>query len=208
MTITGASLLTTLGKTLLDENAEIWTSSTKVDFINEALLAVALVRPDAVATSVLLALVANTPRQSIPAGGYRLLNVLMNKAGVPIKKTTREALNDTVPSWTVTESDVIENFAFDEENPTEFWVQPVPESALEILITYAAEPTVFVAGASSIGISDVYIPAVKHFVLSKCYGMQTRGADYQKSSQHMTDFYKVLGLKFQSDTVLNAVQEE
>jgi len=208
MTISGASLLTSLGKMLLDPDGDIWTSDIKVEHINAALLAVASVRPDAVATSVLLTLTANTPRQSIPAGGYRLLNVLMNKVGVPIKKTTREALNDTVPNWTVTEGDAIENFAFDEENPTEFWVQPVPESALEILITYAAEPTVFVAGASSIGISDIYIPAVKHYVLSECYGMQTRGADYQKSSQHMTDFYKVLGLKFQSDTVLNAVQEE
>jgi len=208
MTISGANLLLALGLALHDENEEIWTSDLKVHFINEALLAVASVRPDAVATSSLLTLIANTPRQSIPTGGYRLLNVLMNKTGVPIKKTTREDLNDTVPSWTVTESDVIENFAFDEENPTEFWVQPVPESALEILITYATEPVTFAAGASSIGISDIYIPAIKHFVLSKCYGMQTRGADYQKSLQCMTDFYKVLGLKFQSDTVLNAVQEE
>ncbi|MDA3807668.1 MAG: hypothetical protein PF440_07130 [Thiomicrorhabdus sp.] len=208
MTITGADLLTSLGIMLHDEDSELWTSTLRVQLVNETLTTIALVRPDACAITETLALVASTPKQTIPATGYRLLNVLMNAAGTPIKKTTREALNDTVPNWTVTEDTAIENFAFDEESPTEFWVQPVPSSAISIIISYAKEPTVFTAASTSIGISDIYLPAVKNYVLSKCLGMHTKGSDAQRSSQYMADFYKVLGLKFQSDTVLDQVQEE
>lgn len=208
MTITGTDLLALISTVLHDESSEVWTSVTKVDFVNEALATIALLRPDACAETELLTLVASTPKQSIPTTGYRLLNVLMNEAGTPIKKTTREDLNETVPSWTVTEDDSIESFAFDEENPTVFWVQPVPDSTLKILITYAKEPTEFTASSTSIGLSEIYMPAVKNYVLAKCLGMQTKAMDNQRSSQYMSEFYNMLGLKYKSDAVLDDVQKE
>jgi hypothetical protein len=208
MTVTTLVLLTDLGLVLHDTDPKVWSSDLKIRFINEALDALASVRPDAFAVTEDLTLIASTPKQEIHITGYRLLNVMMNDAGAPIKKTTIEALNDTVPAWTVTEDSAIESFAFNEENPTVFWVQPVPNAALVIVVTYAKEPTIVTTDSITLGISDIYIPAVKNYVLSKCYGMSTQGADTTKSKQYMDDFYKVLGLKFQSDATLKQVQEE
>jgi len=208
MAITATVLLADLGLALVDTTPTVWSSALKVRFINEALDAIASVRPDAYAVTEDLTLTASTPKQEIHATGYRLLDVIMNDAGLPIKKTTREDLNDTVPAWTTTEDDSIESFAFDEENPTIFWVQPVPDDALVIVVTYAKEPVIFTDSSTDLGISDIYIPAVKNYVLSKCLGMLTQGTDYQRSAQYMDDFYKVLGLKFQSDVTLKQVQED
>ena len=207
MTISGADLLDNIGSLLYDDSNEVWDDTLKVSLVNEALKVIVLARPDASVITETFTVVADTPKQTIPATGIRLLDVLMNTNGAPIRKTTKEDLNDTIPAWTITTGSAIETYAFDEENPTIFWLQPVPNSALSIDISYSNTPTTFSAGSTSIGIAEIYVPAVKEYVLARCYGMPTSGVNLVKSANHMTAFYKIIGIKLQSDAILQQVQE-
>jgi len=207
MAITGEELLSNLSLLLYDGQGETWDDDLKTSLVNEAIGLITLARPDASAVTESFTVIANTPKQTIPATGIRFLDVIMNTDGAPVRKTTREALNDTVPAWTTTTGTSIETYAYDEENPKTFWLQPVPDSALSIELVYSDTPDTFTIDSSSIGISDIYLASIKDYVLGRCYGMSTNGADLGKSASHMTMFYKVLGLKLESDIVMKQVQE-
>ncbi len=207
MTITATALLTNISELLFDISEEVWDSDLKVALVNEALGVIALVRPDAFAVTESFTVTANTPKQEIPATGIRFLDVIMNTAGAPVRKTTREALNDTVPTWTTTTGTSIETYAYDEENPKIFWLQPVPASALSIELVYSDTPATFTNASTSLGVSDIYIAPVKDYVLGRCYGMLTKGSDAGKSATHLSLFYKALGVKLESDVAMKQVQE-
>jgi hypothetical protein len=207
MAITGEDLLENIGVLLFDENGDTWDDDLKVSLVNEALGLIVLARPDASAVTEAFTVTQDTPKQTIPASGIRFLDIIMNTAGAPIRKTTREELNDTVPAWTTTTGTAIETYAFDEENPKTFWVQPVPASALSIELVYSDTIDTFTIDSSTVGVSDIYISTIKDYVMGRCYGMPTSGTDLGKSAKHMTMFYKNLGMKLESDIVLKQVQE-
>ncbi len=207
MAITGAELLSDLGELLLDPDGDIWDSDFKVARINEGLNLIASLRPDTTAVTEALVL-AQTAKQDLPTGGTRLLDVPMNTDGLPVRKINRESMNESVPSWSTTTGSAIEHFMFDEETPKVFWVYPVPATAaVSVQISYSKLPTVFTALSSSVGIDDIFIPAVIDFVLSRCYGMETKGVDFGKAATHLNNFYTALGVKAQSDAILKQVQE-
>ena len=209
MTLTGEALLESIGLILHDVEGEVWDDDLKASFVNEAISLIVLLRPDATAVTETFALTADTPKQSIPTTGIRFLDVIRNIDGRPVRKIVREQLNDSIPSWTTTEtSTAIEHFMFDEENPETFWVYPVPTSALEVELVYSNAPTEFDVDSTSIGISEIYIAPVKNYALYRCLDMQTQGADGGKAAGYLNSFYTALGQKLQSDAVLTQVQGE
>jgi hypothetical protein len=195
------------GAFLFDDSHAVWTEATKIKFVNEAIKAVVLVRPDATATTINHTLTADTSRQSIPATGARFLHLTRNVAtGTPIRKISKEVLFETVYDWdpqTVTE---VEFYMFDEEDPLNFDVHPVPDSALVVELVYSDVP-VTVASGDDIPLSGIYAAPLLDFVLHRCYGMETKGVDRQKSIQHLQAFYNSLGVKTQNDLRLMQVQE-
>lgn len=207
MAVSVATLLTDLGLFLHDPTAAIWTETIKLAYINEAVKTIALVRPDSMATTTSLTMTANTPKQSIPADGTRLLYVARNVAtGKPIRKISREVLNETAPGWepqTVTDVDF---YMFDEENPLVFYVYPVPNSALAVEIVYSQVPGVLTAQSSSLGVSDVFLAPIKDYAIYRCFGMESKGTDYQKATYYMNSFYNALGVKLQNEAALRAIQ--
>lgn len=207
MPITGSELLDDIGSLLFDDSNEVWDDDLKTSFINEAIGLIVLFRPDATAVTETLTLTADTPKQSIPSTGVRFLDLIRNIDGRPIRKIRREELNDCIPSWATTEtSTAIEHFMFDEENPETFWVYPVPTSALDVEIVYSDAPTMITSGSTNIGISEIYLAPVKDYVLYRCLSMHTQGADAGRAAGYLNNFYTALGVKAQSDAVLNQVQ--
>ncbi len=209
MSIAISTLLDELGLVLHDPDSEVWTQTTRLAFLNEAINTIALLRPDATAKTSEVALVADTPKQEIPSGGNRLLYVTRNvNTGTPIRKITREDLNDIAVTWAPQTVVEIDHYMFDDENPRGFYVFPVPDSVLPIEIVYSDTPAPVTAASTSMGISDVYLGPVKDYVLARCFRMETKGADYGKSDYHMQLFYNALGVKLQNEGILRAVQGE
>lgn len=205
--MTGTELLAHLGTLLNDPDGDIWDSDLKVTSVNEALKLIVSLRPDAMAITEALVL-AQTAKQSIPSGGLRFLDIPMNTGGLPVRKVSREELNESVPDWSITGDNTIEYYMFDEENPKTFWVYPVPNAAnVSVDIIYSTLPATFLSGSESIGIDDIYLVPVVDYVLSRCFGMMTKGADFGKAASHKNSFFTALGVKTQNDALLKQVQE-
>ncbi len=194
------------GTFLFDDSHAVWAAATKIKFVNEAAKAIALVRPDATATTTTHTLTANTPMQSIPATGARFLHLTRNIAtGKPIRKISKEVLFETVYDWEPQDVAEIEFFMFDEENPLNFDVYPVPDSPFEVGLVFSAVPAT-VSSGDDIPVSGIYAAPLLDFVLHRCYGMETKGVDRPKSMQHLQAFYNALGVKTQNDLRLMQVQ--
>lgn len=209
MPVPVSTILEELGSFLHDVGGAVWPSAIKLGYLNEAVKTVALLRPDVMATVAEVTLTADTPLQSIPTDGDRLLYVVRNVAtGRPIRKIHREAINDVAIGWTPATLTEIDHYMFDEENPRYFYVYPVPDAALVVEIVYAKTPSVVDADSVSVGIPDIYLSPLKDFVLAKCFGMETKGSDYGKSTYYMQSFYNALGVKLQNESVLRTIQTE
>ncbi|HEX9972300.1 MAG TPA: DUF6682 family protein [bacterium] len=208
MTISGSDLLYDIGGLLLDPAEATWAISQKESAVNEAILAVCLIRPDATATPIEITMSTGSAMQSVPSGNTRLLDIVMNKTGKPVRKISREVMNDALPDWTTeTTATSIEHYMFDEETPLIFYVYPVPSTALILNAIVAANPTVFSSSSSSIGIQEIFIPAVIEYSLYRCLAKEGQGQDLAKAASHLSAFYNLLGAKAQSDAVLKQIQD-
>jgi len=208
MTITGSQLLYDIGDLLLDPAEATWDVSKKESVVNEAILAICLVRPDAVATPIEITLSADSVRQSVPSGNSRLLDIVMNKTGKPVRKILREVMNNSLPDWTTeTTATAIEHFMVDEETPMVFYVYPVPTSGLILNAIVAANPVTFSSASASIGISEIFIPSVIEYALYRCLSMEGQGQDMAKAASHLSAFFNLLGEKARSDAVLKQIQD-
>ena len=117
-----------------------------LDFLNAAVLAIALQRPDATARTATV-LLAPGMRQTIPKGALTLIEVVRNMGADG--ETPGAAVSlvnpDIMLAWANPRSTsaTVDNFANDRAtNPQQFYVFPaVPEDAdVHVELTYSAEP--------------------------------------------------------------------
>jgi hypothetical protein len=189
-----------------DSSAYRWTDQEFIDAINDAQGLIAVYRPDCFPVSAVISLVAGS-KQSIPSGGYRLLDVIRNvasdgvTAGRAIRPTDRDTLDAYDPYWhTNTKKSEIKNSVYDERNPTSFWVNPPAVAGTKAEILYAKRPTVVTASSDDLTISDAYFEGIVLYVLFRAYAKE---ADYagnaQLASSYLSLFASLMGIKLQKD---------
>lgn len=190
--------------------AAITNGANWLDLLNDAQRAVAIARPDASATTAAVLLVAGT-KQSLPTGGFRLLDVSRNMgstglvAGDTIRLAERDVQDMVARSWHKNPVGTVIRDVFynDKKDPLTFWVTPpVPSGgAVYIEITYAKGPTdVTDADAGSITLSDTYATAMQQWMLFRAYSMATQALNqFQRAQFYFGAFFNVLGVKMKND---------
>lgn len=213
MTITGATLLFDLGETLQDPSEAVWTEPLKVKFIKEAILAIASLRPDAVADVANFTVATDTAKQIIPSDGFTFIEATRNLGGAyrAIVQVDRAQLDRALPAWAAPVDGVtgIEQVAFDSRTPKVFYVYPVPTSgtSLSIELIYAKTPAEFTAGAASLGLDDIWLAPIKEYVLYRCYGINSKRMDPTRSVTHLNTFFNLLDVKLKNDSLLASFQQ-
>jgi hypothetical protein len=183
-----------------------WTDQELIDAVNDAQGVIAIYRPDCFPVNEVIGLAAGS-KQSIPAAGYRLLDVIRNMGsngttpGRAIRPTDRDTLDSYDPYWhTNSQKTEIKNSVYDERNPTNFWVNPPAAAGTKIEVLYAKRPTALTATTDDLTISDAYFESVVLFVLFRAY---TKEADFagnaQLASSYLSLFASILGIKLQKD---------
>lgn len=203
-----------------------FTENQYLKFLDDIILKLILVRPDANVKVDTVGLAAGT-RQEIPADGYALIDIYMNKEGsdpnwtngAPILQVERKDL-DYFSDWHTTGSTTedIDEFAYDVRNPRVFWVSPPPASA----------DTVYVEMAYSYGVAsyadltddfetvlDMDVPLEDIFrapliagMLHLCFSVDSAAVnDMSVAAQYEQSFYNSLGLEFQSTTAVQPTIE-
>lgn len=203
---------------LNDQDGTRWLDNELVSWINDAQKLIALTRPDASVANQSLTLVAGT-KQSIPASGFRLLDVVRNLAvdgvtgGRSIRHVDREVLDSQDPMWhTSTASGTIKHFIYDNRDPKNFYVYPPAVVGTKIEVMYSVAPAEIVYNSvtpnttlnTDLSVSDIYLEAVLNYVMYRSY---SKDAEFSQNPQlaagYLQTVYSMLGIKTQKDVAFS-----
>jgi hypothetical protein len=207
------SIVDRAGIILHDTTKVRWLEAELLGWLNDAQREVVLLRPDASITNDNVNLIAGT-KQSLPASGIRVMDVVRNTDGNAIRVIDRNVLDAQQPNWHQTSANNdVAHFMFDLRDPKHFYVYPPQptiaegETANQVEIIYSASPqdVTFTAPATQlddedVALDDIYGNAILDYVLYRAY---SKDADFagnaQRALKHYETFVQSLGLKFQVD---------
>lgn len=207
MAIPAQSIIRRAVETLQDTTSVRWPVSELVRYLNDGQREVVLYRPDSMVTNATLTCAAGT-KQSLPANGSKLIEVIRNAAATSAKKSVRminrEILDAQTPGWhNITGSVDILHFMYDPRDPKTFYVYPPAATSAQLDIVYAAYPTdivepadgaLYTAVTGNISLPDIYGNALLDFVLYRAY---SKDSDYagnaQRAQAHYAAFANALG---------------
>jgi hypothetical protein len=210
MTITVQSILDEVAGDIQDTGKVRTTNARLLEFYNNALLQVVIVRPDANADSKAVALVTGT-KQDIPDGDIRLLDVVRNMGvagntpGNAILQGDMDTQNRYSPGWhSAAGSQVVEEWFYDfKRNPTVFYVSPPVTTPCYVEMTVASSPTTVTDPNTDMEFEDVYKGPVMHWMKYLFYVRQTESAfALNKAITHERSFYQSLGIKYQAEKLV------
>lgn len=126
---------------LNDVEGITWDTLTLFLAMNRALNTLVLMRPDASTKVVQMELVAGT-RQSIPADGYLLINVVRNIRtdggdGRAVSLVSKDDM-DLSPNWHQISGKGVEHYIFDSRAPKTFFIYPRVNAGSKVEIEYSA----------------------------------------------------------------------
>lgn len=211
MAVTTVGSLISRVKLILQEvtsNGTRWANTELLGWLNEGYAAICNVKPYASSVTAELTCKAGT-RQTIPANGLRLLEVIRNTAtgtdGLSITQTTRGAIDSTRRSWHgETAALAVEQFVFNESQPKEFYVYPPALATSKIEIVYSVVPEGHAASEATntstevIRLDDSYAPVLVDYMLARAYAKDAEhAANLNRSTMHYQMFLTALWSKAQ-----------
>ncbi len=171
------------------------------DYLTSACRELVSLRPDTRAVTESVKLAAGSTRQTIPAGGFRLLDIVRNMGadgetpGYPVQITDRDALDDANTSWHMDDpEDEIDNFTFDDTNPTVFYVTPPPADSVFVEMVYSKSPARIEDMGDPIVVDEAYEGTIRKYMMHRAFCTDDAApTDFQKAAQYLSQFYLSLG---------------
>lgn len=203
MALTAQSIIRRAVETLQDSTSIRWPINELVRYLNDGQREVVLYRPDAMVTGTTITCAAGT-KQSLPANGAKLIEVVRNSATGSLKKAVRmvnrEILDAQTPNWhSLTGSIDILHFMYDVRDPKVFYVYPPATIAATLDIVYSAYPTdvvepadgsLYTSVAGNISLPDIYGNVLLDYILYRAY---TKDADYAGNAARAQAHYQAFG---------------
>lgn len=180
-----------------------WPKAELLDYYNDAIRAVIIVRPEAGETSEVLTCVAGT-KQQLPSGASRLLDISQVVGGRVVRPVPREVLDSQFPDWH-SSSGVIESYCYDEQTPKTYFVFPgaIEGTQLDAVISRIPEPVTLsqVENDEIVKLDELYMNPILEWMLYRCYSKdsQNGAVHLQLAQQHYQAFNDQLGIKMQSE---------
>lgn len=204
-TTKAVDLINRVSITLQDPTFVRWTQSELLNYLNDAQRQVVLFRPDAKAVNAAFSCAA-TAKQTLPAEGLRLINVLRNTGGRAVTKVDRSILDVQLPNWyeTAVSADGVKHYVYDALDPKNFYVFPKPAVSHQIDIVYAMAPVdIVIANYTTdtqvIGIDDIYANALMDYMMYRAYQKDSEFANLNRAAVYYQAFTTSLGIKSQAD---------
>ncbi|NCW33252.1 MAG: hypothetical protein EB121_05235 [Alphaproteobacteria bacterium] len=211
MSIAAQALIRRVVETLQDTTSIRWPVAELVRYLNDGQREIIVHRPDAMVTNASVSLASGT-KQSLPANGAKLIDVVRNSAGNKraIRMCAREILDAQSPGWhNLSGVNEIVHFMFDPRDPKVFYVYPpaaVSGAAVDLvysaLPTDIAEPaagTDFGAVTGNISVPDIYSNALQDYVLYRAYTKDSQYAGNEARAQaRYAAFANALGIEIKA----------
>ena len=182
MSVTAQSVVDRAEFIFQDTSNIRWTAAELILWLNDAQREIALFKPDATATNTTITLATGT-KQSIPAGGNRLLKVIRNMSAssggtgkTAIRLVSRDALDTQEPNWhdptvtgDATHGTEVKHYIFDGDDPRVFYVYPGVSGNAYVEVVYSKNPTSIGSNTDLIQVDDIFANALINFVLYRAY---------------------------------------
>ncbi len=212
MALTAQSIIRRAVETLQDTTSVRWPVNELVRYLNDGQREVVLYRPDSMVTNSTITCVTGS-KQSLPANGAKLIEVIRNAASASDKKAVRminrEILDSQTPGWhNITGSVNILHFMYDPRDPKVFYVYPPATTSAQLDIVYAAYPTditepadgaLYTAVSGNISLPDIYGNVLLDYILYRAY---TKDSNYagnaQRAQAHYATFANALGIEIRA----------
>lgn len=219
-TVKATDIIRRVEHVLQDTNIR-WPRLELQNWLNEAYLAITLLRPDANARAGTFTCAAGTRQVLTTAfpSSLRLLDVTRNLAATSTKRVIRQVLrsvlDDQRPSWHAETGSVnIQHFTYDPRQPKEFFVYPPATTAAEIEVVYADAPGSHsltesdldpdTGSAEVIKLDDIYMSPIIDWVLYRAYSKDAEyGANEARAQAAYGAFNAAIGAKSQTDSAVS-----
>lgn len=211
MAVTVAEIVNNAKRILQEVTSEgtRWTNDELAGWLNEFYQAAVGLKPDVSTVNEEVTLATGT-KQSIPAAGLRLLDVIRNTTGkmTGISVTTRKSLDTVRRAWhSDPASTRIEHYVFDDLDPTTFYVYPPADTGTDVEILYSTVPephdlsTGFsVYSLEDFKLNDAHAPAATDYLLYRAFAKDAETPqNLNRSQMHYQNYAQQLTGKRQAD---------
>jgi hypothetical protein len=188
---------------LTNDDGTKWTAAEDVRWINDGCLLLCIVRPDSCSVNGPIALAVGA-KQTLPAGGLRLLDVLHNTTGGRnVKLIEREQLDANNPSWRAAKgATVIKNYVYDNRDPTHFYTYPPAAAGASVEALYVAKPRAITAAElATVDLTpdDTFIEPLTNYVVFRRYSKDAAFGAAGVAAGYRALVAEMLGIKQGSD---------
>ena len=207
-----SAVLNRVSEILQDTGNVTLTVPQLLEWLNDAIRALVLVRPDASSTTATMQLAPGT-KQTLAAGELRLIRVIMNMGtdgttpGKAVLLGDMNALDAFNPDWhTATVNTVVREYMFDETRPDEFWVSPPVHAttAVHVQVVKSVLPAVIAAVGDVLTVDDIYGPPLIEWCCYRAFSRDSeKTPNWQRGARHFAAFFNLLQIKMQSDMAIN-----
>jgi len=180
-TITGTTILNQAAQVLFDINGVEWNRLELLEWLSEGQRRIAFAAPAESRALIVFQMVAGplqhltTPTGVTPAYDFRQVlagscNMGTNGTtrGRALRKVSRKLLDDFNPNWmTTTPTVAVENFMWDKDLPTQFWVYPPSDGTGYIEMEAAVTPQDLATESATITLGDHWQPALVDYILAR-----------------------------------------
>lgn len=209
MTVSIKSVLERVVGALEDEGSTTWTLQDLVRFANDGQDDMLTRRPDLFGHYVEHPLQEGW-RQSLPADGTKLIDVLGNAAGDkrPCTLVKRTLLDAQVRGWRSADPALaVDHFMFDERDPRHFEVCPPAATGATLALEYVRRPAALsvpgenvklAALAGDIAVPDEMHVALQHYIAFRAFAEGSEDGNVGTAEKHFSLYANALGVENQA----------
>lgn len=194
-----------------------WTQAMLVGYLNDALIAVGVYRPDAFTSSVAIPLVPGS-QQTLPAGASLLSAVTSNGTnsncpGYPITEANLDIMRSFSKKVCMPSGGAatyrITNFSYDAKNPNIFYVSPpVPDdqAGIEVNANVLNDAPQYTASDiftnTVIAMNQKYYNALEFYMLMRAYEVDTESVSSRQTKlDNQGMFFRILGVDYKQESL-------
>ena len=209
-----SGITTPAAEVLQDAGNVSWTIAQLIAWVNDAIRALALVKPDSTAVTATQQLTAGQTKQVLSmASDLRLIRLVRNMGanGTTIGRAIRlgdmNALDSFDLNWhTATPDAVVREYMFNAERPDEFWVSPPVHAttAVYVELIKSVLPAAVVAITDTLPVKDIYGPPLIEWVCYRAFSRDSeRTPNWARAARHFQAFFNMLQVKQVTDMAIN-----
>ena len=192
------------------------STATWIKYLNAAIRALILVRPDAGAVTEAVQLVAGI-KQTLPTAALRLLDITRNlgvdgaTAGKIVTPSSRRHIDYANLLWPAGTGDTeVENFSYDSNVPRIYYVTPPVHATTAVYVEMSTSqlPTAITDTGDDDGIEDIFFEPIVQFMLYRAFAADDESVEFEKAQVYFQRFVTLLGVELQSSSAVSPERKE